>query len=87
VCNLGLVGDLTGVELGPPGHSLAEQLRHAGRPGLPLRPRSHGTALALEDGGDHLGVGHLSLQGADVAVLEAFLGPEGDLYGLVAIGR
>lgn len=85
--DVGLVGRLAGVELGPPVHGLAEKLGHAWRPGLPWRPRPPGAAPALGDGGDHLGGWHLSLQGADVAVLEGALGAEGDLDGLVKIGR
>lgn len=79
----GLVGGLAGLDESLPLDGLAEQLDHAGRPGgverLPVQdPRRNGVD-------DPVG-GHPACQGADVAVFERALGPEGDFDCLFAVG-
>ena len=74
---------LAGLEQRPPLEGLAQQLSHPGGLGL-LRPLRR--APTGRDGADHPVGGYpAACQGADVAVFEGPLGPQGDLDRLVVV--
>ena len=81
--NVGLVGDLAGLQEGLPFDGLAEELDHPGCFGLLWRLW---VAPAAMEGVYDLVGGHPARQGADVAVFEGPLGSKGDLDRLFAVG-
>jgi len=84
--DVGLSGDLPGVEVPLPGEGFAERLDHGRRPELPGQLGAPSPAGALGDGGDHLVGGHAARQMAKTALLEGPVGSEGHLNLLVVIG-
>jgi len=73
--DVGLGGDLPGVELPPPLEDLAKRFDHGWRPGS---FGGSGGRAGYRDGGNHAVGGYLARQDADIAVFERLLRPKCD---------